>query len=378
MADELMPQTVDAIAYLDEHSDLATVFCTIAPFLLDHRAYKEPKHEPSNPLRDFVHEGTLISKPIQLLLRQSDVSSRILHDGRFGPSAFGLPVPTPTPEDKPKYDVCISYAIEDHDIALRLANQLKRKYRLKVFFDEFEQHKLTGHQLTEMLYDIYARDSLLCVTLFSKAYAGKDWARHELRAARDRAIRTRGRPYIFPVCLEKGAMPEDFAEVAYWTFQPGTEAKLAREINERIFDWVRENMISLEEITKIVNRDFIRSAVLDGFKKGMKEAEDSEYVQALWVLGLLAAVSKGELVRSVNALLDYVVTAVESLSKYMERDGSFKVFGTARVSRWLEPDGPLLLSLDGWSPLIKELADARDKRLNKELEERRGQDDNDN
>ena len=222
VADELSSQAAEAITYLDQHSELATVFCTIAPFLLDRRSYRKPKFQPCDALRTFVHEGTLTSEPIQSILRESNIFTRFLHDGKFGPSAFGLPVHAPPREDKPKYDVCISYASEDREIAVRLARQLKKKYFLDVFFDEFEQHNLTGHQLTEnALRGICAGFAPLRAVVL-ESLRGEDWTRHELRAARDRAIRTRGRPYIFPVLLEQGAVPEDLL-VFYWSFKPGSE-----------------------------------------------------------------------------------------------------------------------------------------------------------
>lgn len=367
MVDELNTKVTEAIAYLEHNSDTPTVFCIVASILLDYRSYVKPRKRPADALRKFVHEAVLTSGPVKTILRQDDICKRSLHDGMFHPSAFGLPTEKPSPESKPKYDVCISYAREDREIALRLAKRLKKEYNLDVFFDEFEQHKLVGHQLTEMLYSVYARDSLLCVPLFSKAYAEKDWTRHELRAARDRAIRTHNRPYIFPVLLEDGAVPTDLVEVSYWHYKPRSEAKIVDEINARVHEWVRENMFSIEEATEMVNDDLLKSDIADGFRQGIKERNDSEYSQALWILGLLAIVSRDEVVKSVGALLDYVATAVPDLLADADSEGRFKVFGTATVTWSFGSHGPLLFSTDGWSTFIGDRAKARREYFESEM-----------
>jgi hypothetical protein len=254
--------------------------------------------------------------------------------------------------------VCISYATEDRDIAMRLARQLKRKYSMDVFFDGFEQHKLIGHQLTEMLYSIYARDSLLCVALFSNAYAEKDWTRHELRAARDRTARTRDRPYILPVMLDEGAVPADLKSISYWRYKAGTEGKLVQEIGTRYYEWVEQNMATLEEITEIVSQNSICDDILDGFREGTKEADDTEYIQAIWVLGLLAAVSGDELTKSVRALLDYIAS-LPSLVCHSDHCGRFEIFGSATVWRHFGHHGPLLFSMEGWQSFLGDRAETR-------------------
>src|SRR5262245_48938912 len=101
MADELDSKVAETVSHLDHHFDLPTVFCVVSPFLLDRRAYLKPKHKPCSELQDFVHEATLTSGPVQSVLRDGDTFTRFFHDGRFGPSAFGLPIHPRPAEDKP-------------------------------------------------------------------------------------------------------------------------------------------------------------------------------------------------------------------------------------------------------------------------------------
>ena len=359
MADQLVEQVAEAVAYLNNNPSPAVVFCVLAPFLLDPRSYNDPDHKPAYALKSFVHEGTLTSEAVQKVLRENSTFTRFLYDGKFGPSAFGLPIHPSPSEEECKYHVCISYASEDQATALRLARQLKKKYSLEVFFDQFEQHKLTGHRLTEMLYAVYARDSILCVPLLSRTYIEKDWTRHELQAARDRAVKTRGRPYIFPVILENGVIPEDLKGVFCWFLKPGNESKLAEAINERVGDWFEQNTVTLEEFTNIFNYDTMQSAILDGFRVGMTEAQDPEFIQALWVFGLLAAVKHEEVITSMNALLDFVVTSIPSLSNYFDEERKCKIFGSAYVVRSLTKEGPLGLTQEGWSSFIPDRFNAR-------------------
>jgi hypothetical protein len=95
-----------------------------------------------------------------------------------------------------KYDVCISFAGEDRDIAEGLANTLF-KNDLKVFYDEYERLDLWGKDLYKHLYKVYSAMSRFCIILLSKSYLEKAWPNHELRAAQSRALVER-REYILP------------------------------------------------------------------------------------------------------------------------------------------------------------------------------------
>jgi hypothetical protein len=238
MRDQLEKKIHEVIAYLDDCKEFAPLIAVVAAVLLDKRAYNSPKMNPSIELIDYVHRITLSSDSVRSLLTTDKLFKRTLLDGKFRPSVFGLPQELkPADEDIHEYQVCISYAHEDRSVARKLAQHLRDESQFKVFFDDFEKHKLVGEDLIEMLYDVYARKSLFCVVLFSKAYLTKDWTRHELRAARARALRARG-PYIFPVALERDAVPEELATTGYWQLRRGKEVEIANLISERVISYL--------------------------------------------------------------------------------------------------------------------------------------------
>lgn len=88
-----------------------------------------------------------------------------------------------------KFDVALSFAAEDRQVASNIAEALKKR-GLRVFFDEFAESGLWGKDLYEHLRMIY-EESRVCVIVLSEHYERSNWAQLELRnlsahsAARD-------------------------------------------------------------------------------------------------------------------------------------------------------------------------------------------------
>ncbi|HEX8830121.1 MAG TPA: toll/interleukin-1 receptor domain-containing protein, partial [Longimicrobium sp.] len=103
------------------------------------------------------------------------------------------------------YDVAISYATEDIDVARRIAQTLRGHGR-NVFFDEFETGKLWGTDLYQHLHDIYSSRARYCIVIVSRHYSIKKWTRHELKAAQERQLNS-VEDYLLPLRVDDSLLP---------------------------------------------------------------------------------------------------------------------------------------------------------------------------
>jgi len=99
-----------------------------------------------------------------------------------------------------KYDVALSFAEEDREIAEKLANALREK-GIKVFYDKFYKSELFGKDLTDYFQGIYGRGARFVVPLISKYYRIKDGANFEFSIAMEEAKKRRTE-FILPVRLD--------------------------------------------------------------------------------------------------------------------------------------------------------------------------------
>jgi len=112
-----------------------------------------------------------------------------------------------------KYDVAISFAGENRDIARDLANRLKKK-GVNVFFDEFEESDLWGKDLYEYLSKVYSEDARYCLMMISEHYAKKAWTSHERKNAQERAFKE-NEEYILPIRLDGTKIPGVRGTIGY-------------------------------------------------------------------------------------------------------------------------------------------------------------------
>lgn len=98
------------------------------------------------------------------------------------------------------YDVALSFAGEDRVYVERIANLLIEQ-GIKVFYDKFETASLWGKDLYQYLSDIYRTKAEFCVIFISKYYKEKNWTRHELRNAQNRAF-IDNKEYILPIFID--------------------------------------------------------------------------------------------------------------------------------------------------------------------------------
>lgn len=120
---------------------------------------------------------------------------------------------SPGHEQRFLYDVVLSFAGEDRDMARDLADRLRQK-NVRVFFDEDEAARNLGKDLTPLLADIYRAKSQLCVVISSQHYLRKPWTLLELEAARTRA-RLSEVDYLIQIRLDDAMLPGVSDSIAY-------------------------------------------------------------------------------------------------------------------------------------------------------------------
>jgi len=99
-----------------------------------------------------------------------------------------------------KFDIAISFAGEDRELAEMIAAELKEK-QVTVFYDNFEKADLWGKNLYDYLSSVYSEKSKYCVMLLSQHYENKLWTNLERKGAQARAFRE-NREYILPIRID--------------------------------------------------------------------------------------------------------------------------------------------------------------------------------
>lgn len=99
-----------------------------------------------------------------------------------------------------EYDVAISYANEDREVAEQIAIKSQKK-GISVFFDKFYKSDLWGKSLSKWFKKTYAKSSRFVLVLVSQYYPVKDWANFEFDIAREEE-KKRKEEFILPVRLD--------------------------------------------------------------------------------------------------------------------------------------------------------------------------------
>ena len=135
-------------------------------------------------------------------------------------------------EDIPIYDVAISFAGEDRELAEELASGLVIK-GINVFYDKYEEANLWGKDLYDHLIKVYRDDSKYCLMLISEHYAAKQWTSHERKAAQSRAF-SENQEYILPLRIDDTAVDGVLDTVGFIDARSRTTEELVELIVEKI------------------------------------------------------------------------------------------------------------------------------------------------
>lgn len=99
------------------------------------------------------------------------------------------------------YDVAISFAGTERDLAKSLADQVVAA-GFKVFYDGMYPEQLWGKDLAAHFDRVYRKESRFCAMFVSAEYATRAWTVHERRSAQARMISERGNEYILPIQID--------------------------------------------------------------------------------------------------------------------------------------------------------------------------------
>lgn len=136
------------------------------------------------------------------------------------------------PKAPAAYDIALSFAGEDRDVAEELASVLAR-HHVRVFYDMNEQASLWGKDLYQHLQQVYRDKADYCIIFVSGHYADKLWTKHELRQAQARAFEE-SREYILPVRLDDTEVPGINHTVGYVDLRHTTISKLAGLVLDKL------------------------------------------------------------------------------------------------------------------------------------------------
>jgi len=110
-------------------------------------------------------------------------------------------IPRAEPTSPFSFDVAISYATSEKELAEALAKQV-REAGFEVFYDGFYPEQLWGKDLASFFDRIYRKESKFCVMFISNQYAQRMWTTYERRSAQARAIEEKGNEYILPIRID--------------------------------------------------------------------------------------------------------------------------------------------------------------------------------
>jgi hypothetical protein len=138
------------------------------------------------------------------------LKAELLDAFKIAETAATTPRSRPTPSANLEFDIAISFAGAQREVAEKLARLATAK-DIRVFYDKDHAAELWGEDLTVKLDEIYRERARFCVPIVSREYAEREWPRWELRSARARAVREKG-AYILPLRIEEGVALEGVPE----------------------------------------------------------------------------------------------------------------------------------------------------------------------
>ncbi len=181
-----------------------------------------------------------------------------------------------------EYDVAFSFAGEQREYVEQVFNCLTQK-GIKVYYDKNQD--LWGKDLFIEFSEAYSKKSQYLVVFISKEYAEKDWTKHEIANAFERALQEKSE-YILPVRFDNTQIPGLRSTIH---FEDGSIApeQLCEKIINKINGSSGSNMDNNDEIevprikrkiTDFEKDKFLQesfSILKDYFKKGLIKTEQN-------------------------------------------------------------------------------------------------------
>ena len=136
--------------------------------------------------------------------------------------------------DQFEYDVALSFAGEDREVAEEFANLLRAKNR-RVYYDEYQPAELAGRDLAAHVAEIYRTKARYCVMFVSQYYPLKKWTEAERTAAREHALRDADE-YILPLRLDDSEVPGITETTGYRDLRQHSVESVVDLLEQRLSD----------------------------------------------------------------------------------------------------------------------------------------------
>lgn len=132
-----------------------------------------------------------------------------------------------------KYDVAISFAGSERELAERLAAML-RDAGFKVFYDDFYPEELVGKNLTDFFDEVYRKNSRFCLILVSREYERRIWTTEERQRAQARAREEMGNDYIIPILVEDADLSGILKTTGYLSLEKYSLEQIAQIVIRKL------------------------------------------------------------------------------------------------------------------------------------------------
>lgn len=141
-----------------------------------------------------------------------------------------------------KYDLAISFAGEQRDLARRFALRLDAS-GYSIFYDEFQQAELWAKDLSIVLANVYSREARYCLVVLSREYVEKPWTNQERRSAIENFIH-RNSNYILCLKVHDVELPGFSSVMGYLSLDRTPEDSVYKLLLEKLGRPNHENQIS--------------------------------------------------------------------------------------------------------------------------------------
>lgn len=131
-----------------------------------------------------------------------------------------------------EYDVAISFAREDQEIAQEIARLLRAKDILALE-DEAQAARLGGSDFVTHIAELYRTKAYYCILLISRHYPLQTWTEAERTAAQEHALRDADK-YILPFLLDDSEVPGIREASGFRDVRQGSLASLMDGIGQEL------------------------------------------------------------------------------------------------------------------------------------------------
>ena len=216
----------------------------------------------------------------------------------------------PSLSDHYPYDIAISFAGENREIALQLFELLIARH-IKVFYDFNEEANLWGKDLIEHLTDVYSNRARYCLMLISEYYPKKPWTNLERRSAQARALR-QPEEYILPVRLDDTEVPGFPSSVSYLDLRHQSVEEVADQVVKKLGKHINRERKDVVPASEVSTRRY--NIPLPQVEKSYTQLDKDRFIEGAF-----------------NEMRDYFLQALSDLkSHYSYVETDFKEITTEK------------------------------------------------